>query len=84
MRNNTDRGMRVDLSEHARIQIIYTEEAGQRMLGNGAFVRRNRCWGWKILWQKMGGCGSFVPRSRSQGCGVMDRLPKGSGVADGR
>ena len=31
--------MRVGVSEYARIQIIYTEEAGQRMAGNGAFIR---------------------------------------------
>ena len=45
MRNNTDRGMWLGVSEYARIQIVYMKKSEQRMLGNGSFVRRNRSGG---------------------------------------
>ena len=47
MRNNTDRGLWVGVSEYARIQIVYMKKSEQRMLGNGSFVRRNRSGGWE-------------------------------------
>ena len=49
-RNVTDRSMRVDVSEHARIQIVYTQDAKQV---------------WELLGQKMGECRSFIRRNRS-------------------
>ena len=64
----TDRSMRVDVSEHARIQIVYTQDAKQV---------------WELLGQNMGECRSFILRNRSGGWKVSDRLYEGNGVEDG-
>ncbi len=50
-RNVTDRSMRVDVSEHARIQIVYTQDAKQV---------------WELLGQNMSECRSFIRRNRSR------------------
>ena len=64
----TGRSMRVDVSEHARIQIVYTQDAKQV---------------WELLGQNMGECRSFILRNRSGGWKVSDRLYEGNGVEDG-
>lgn len=49
--------MRVDLSEHARIQITYTEDVEQRMVGNESFIQRKRSRGWDVsvlLYEEVG------------------------------
>lgn len=65
----TDRSMRVDVSEHARIQIVYTQDAKQV---------------WELLGQNMGECRSFIRRTRSGGWKVSDPLYEGNGTEDGR
>ena len=57
MRNNTDRGLWVGVSEYARIQIVYMKKSEQRMLGNGSFVRRNRSGGWEVTNRLYGAVG---------------------------
>ena len=57
--------MRVDLSEHARIQIIYTEEVGQRMGGNGAFIRRPSNVASEVMARLYEGIGAEDGRERS-------------------
>lgn len=65
----TDRSMRVDVSEHARIQIVYTQDAKQV---------------WELLGQNMSKCRSFIRRTRSGGGEVSDRLYDTNGAVDGK
>ena len=68
-RNVTDRSMRVDVSEHVRIQIVYTQDA--KLV-------------WELPEQNMGECRSFIRRTRSGGWKVSDPLYEGNGAEDGR
>lgn len=65
----TDRSMRVDVSEHARIQIVYTQDAKHI---------------WELLGQNMGECRSFTRRNRNVGWEDAERLYEESGAEDGR
>lgn len=65
----TDRSMRVDVSEHVRIQIVYTQDAKQV---------------WELPGQNMGECRSFIRRTRSGGWEVSDRLYDTNGAVDGK
>ena len=97
-RNVTDRSMRVDVSEHARIQIVYTQDAkqvwellGQNMSECRSFIRRNRSRIWVSLdrelcisGRRLRGKPLEVERYSNGGWEDADRLSHGNGAEDGR